>query len=428
MKIYPNQDLQHQDCGCPVPLPYYCCIPGPRGPQGPTGMGETIAIRNTITGEPGTEARVYDITGGPQHVLDFVIPRGQTGIQGLPGSTGPVGPQGVPGSAGPAGPQGATGGTGPTGPQGATGGTGPTGPQGATGGTGPAGPQGATGGTGPTGPQGATGGTGPTGPQGATGGTGPTGPQGATGGTGPTGPQGVPGSTGPTGPQGATGGTGPTGPQGATGGTGPTGPQGATGGTGPTGPQGATGGTGPTGPQGATGGTGPTCPQGATGPAGSTSSGLAAYGGLYNTNTQLLFFTQADMYIPVSLNTAMPAKGVSYPAANTLVVETEGDYEINYNILLNTSKPVTVSIGVRQNGTMVQQTRGSQTLATDDTTGISYDGRLVCSTIVHLNAGDTLDLVISVLRTLPDNLDAIINGNANATLTVKKLDSIPNDA
>ena len=320
MKIYPNQDLQHQDCGCPVPLPYYCCIPGPRGPQGPTGMGETIAIRNTITGEPGTEARVYDITGGPQHVLDFVIPRGQTGIQGLPGSTGPVGPQGVPGSAGPAGPQGATGGTGPTGPQGATGGTGPTGPQGATGGTGPTGPQGATGGTGPTGPQ------------------------------------------------------------------------------------------------------------GATGPAGSTSSGLAAYGGLYNTNTQLLFFTQADMYIPVSLNTAMPAKGVSYPAASTLVVETEGDYEINYNILLNTSKPVTVSIGVRQNGTMVQQTRGSQTLATDDTTGISYDGRLVCSTIVHLNAGDTLDLVISVLRTLPDNLDAIINGNANATLTVKKLDSIPNDA
>ena len=228
--------------------------------------------------------------------------------------------------------------------------------------------------------------------------------------------------------RGATGGTGPTGPQGATGGTGPTGPQGATGGTGPTGPQGATGGTGPTGPQGATGGTGPTGPQGATGPAGSTSSGLAAYGGLYNTNTQLLFFTQADMYIPVSLNTAMPAKGVSYPAANTLVVETEGDYEINYNILLNTSKPVTVSIGVRQNGTMVQQTRGSQTLATDDTTGISYDGRLVCSTIVHLNAGDTLDLVISVLRTLPDNLDAIINGNANATLTVKKLDSIPNDA
>lgn len=308
MKIYPNQDLQHQDCGCPVPLPYYCCIPGPRGPQGPTGMGETIAIRNTITGEPGTEARVYDITGGPQHVLDFVIPRGQTGIQGLPGSTGPVGPQGVPGSAGPAGPQGATGGTGPTGPQGATGGTGPTGPQGAT------------------------------------------------------------------------------------------------------------------------GGTGPTGPQGATGPAGSTSSGLAAYGGLYNTTTQLLFFTQADMYIPVSLNTAMPAKGVSYPAANTLVVETEGDYEINYNILLNTSKPVTVSIGVRQNGTMVQQTRGSQTLATDDTTGISYDGRLVCSTIVHLNAGDTLDLVISILRTLPDNLDAIINGNANATLTVKKLDSIPNDA
>lgn len=62
-------------------------------------------------------------------------------------------------------------------------------------------------------------------------------------------------------------------------------------------------------------------------------------------------------------------------------------------------------------------------MAVDDTTGISYDGRLSCSLIVSLSAGDVLDLVISIVRTLPANLDAAINGYANATLSIKKLDT-----
>ena len=83
-----------------------------------------------------------------------------------------------------------------------------------------------------------------------------------------------------------------------------------------------------------------------------------------------------------------------------------------------------IGIGVRRNGTIIPQTRGSQTLSFDSVAVLSFDGRLSGSTIVTLSAGDTLDLVIAVLNTLPPNLDAAINGNVNACLTVKKLDTV----
>ena len=166
-----------------------CCsgrqIPGPTGPTGPTGpAAATIRVNTTTTTEPGTNASVFNSGTTSNAVLEFAIPRGETGPQGV---TGPTGPRGA---------------TGPTGPQGIAGATGPTGPTGATGSTGP---------IGPTGPQGIAGATGPTGATGATGSTGP---------IGPIGPQGVAGVTGPTGATGATGSTGPIGP------TGPTGPAG----------------------------------------------------------------------------------------------------------------------------------------------------------------------------------------------------------
>lgn len=231
---------------------------------------------------------------------------------------------------------------------------------------------------------------------------------------GPTGPAGPQGCTGPRGCPGPAGPSGTTGPAGA---TGPAGPTGATGATGPAGPTGAPGAAGPT------GATGPAGPAGATGPAGNTASGLAAYGGRYNSSTQLLFFTQADEYIPISLNTTMPALNVSYPAANSITVSEAGDYEITYNLLLNANQSITAAAGVRRNGTMLQQTRGSQTLSADDSAGTTYDGRLAASTIVSLAANDVLDLAIAIVRTLPANLDAIVNGNANALLTVKKISS-----
>lgn len=161
-------------------------------------------------------------------------------------------------------------------------------------------------------------------------------------------------------------------------------------------------------------------PQGEPGPQG-PAGGASAYGGLYQAGTQLVTFPAADTYVQVRLNTPMPMKDVSSSAANSLTIQQAGDYEINYNVLLSTSQAADVGIGVRRNGVILAQTRGSQTLAVDSTTTISYDGRLSASTIVTLAAGDVLDLAIQVIRTLPANLDAAINGYANAALSVKKL-------
>ena len=164
-------------------------------------------------------------------------------------------------------------------------------------------------------------------------------------------------------------------------------------------------------------------PQGIPGEPGASSSGLSAYGGLYNAGTQILNFSAADTEIPIALNTPMPLKNVTVSQSNTLFIEISGNYEINYNILLNTSRDVTAAVGVRRNGVILPVTRGSQTMSVDSATFLSYDGRLSASVIVPLSAGDRLDLVISIVRTLPSNFSAIINGYANAVLTIKNLDA-----
>lgn len=74
---------EHKNC---MPKYLYCLgatgpigPQGPTGPTGPSGVADTITIGNVTTGEPGTEASVTDVSGGPNHVLDFVIPRGFDG-------------------------------------------------------------------------------------------------------------------------------------------------------------------------------------------------------------------------------------------------------------------------------------------------------------------------------------------------------------
>lgn len=149
---------------------------------------------------------------------------------------------------------------------------------------------------------------------------------------------------------------------------------------------------------------------------------MAAYGGLYNAATQPVTFTAANTYVPVALNTALPAKNVT-TTGNTLVIPQAGDYEISYNLLMSTNAAADIGVAVRNNGTIIPQTRGAQTLAIDDTTTLAYDGRLSGSTIVTLPANSVLDLAVAVLNTLPTRFNAIINGNANTTLTVKKLNA-----
>lgn len=66
-----------------------CCIPVP-GPQGPA----TITVGTTTTGEPGTNASVTNSGTAENVVLDFVIPRGEQGLQGETGAQGEAGVDG----------------------------------------------------------------------------------------------------------------------------------------------------------------------------------------------------------------------------------------------------------------------------------------------------------------------------------------------
>lgn len=162
-----------------------------------TSGGGTVSVEvgTTTTSEPGSDAKVVN-SGTPQNVrLDFTIPRGEQGPQGI---QGPVGEKGEPGEQGPRGEQGVPGETGPapnvTVGQTTTGEPGTdadvsieqvedavildfTIPRGATGAQGPAGADGAPGERGPEGPQG------PAGADGAPGAQGPAGPGVAAGGT-----------------------------------------------------------------------------------------------------------------------------------------------------------------------------------------------------------------------------------------------------
>lgn len=130
-------------------------FPGTGG--GGSGAAGTVAIGTVTTGAPGSSATVTNVGTSTAAILNFSIPRGDTGATGATGAAGPTGP------AGPTGATGATGAAGAAGPQG------PQGAQGATGATGPQGIQGEQGVQGETGPAGATGATGPAGPTGPTG-------------------------------------------------------------------------------------------------------------------------------------------------------------------------------------------------------------------------------------------------------------------
>lgn len=81
-------------------------IVGPAGPQGQTGLAGTIVIGTVTTADAGSPAAVINTGTAQNAILNFVIPRGNTGAQGSQGERGEVGPAGQTGSVGPQGPQG----------------------------------------------------------------------------------------------------------------------------------------------------------------------------------------------------------------------------------------------------------------------------------------------------------------------------------
>lgn len=66
-------------------------IVGPAGPPGPPGISPTLAVGNTYTTSPGTNANVIDTISGTTHTLTFYIPEGQKGDTGSKGEKGDTG-------------------------------------------------------------------------------------------------------------------------------------------------------------------------------------------------------------------------------------------------------------------------------------------------------------------------------------------------
>lgn len=163
-------------------------IRGPQGEKGSDGAAASITVGSVSSSDPGTDPIVNNSGSSSAAVLDFVIPRGDTGPQGLTGPTGAKGEQGETGAQGPKGEQGAQGIAGKDGVDGEKGDKGDPGAPGAvftpsvseegviewTNNGGLANPtsvniKGPKGDTGAKGDTGSTGLTGPAGPTGATG-------------------------------------------------------------------------------------------------------------------------------------------------------------------------------------------------------------------------------------------------------------------
>ena len=336
---------------------------------------------------------------------------------------GPTGPKGEPG---PTGPQGIEG---PQGIQGLQGEIGPMGPQGIQGLQGMIGP------TGDTGPQGLPGEIGPTGPAGtsvnimgsydnlaelmqehSTGNLGDSylvGPdlyvwsnndnswknvgtiKGPQGNIGPIGPKGEPGPPGPKGEQGIQG------IQGVKGEEGLQGPRGEQGEQEIQGPQGIDG---PPGPQG---------PTGPTGPIGTAL--LAAYGGKFNNISSVINTTQAGNWIQIPLIENMTNINIKESIENTIVIDQDGVYEINYSLNATANKTTTITIWIRENQVMIPSTvLAKPVLANNE---ISFYG----STIVELKADDYLDMELSATE---DDVAITLATGVSAMLSVKKIDEL----
>ena len=73
---------------------------GPQGQQGEPGAAATVTVGTVTTGEPGTDAIVTNSGTESAAVLNFTIPRGETGAAGQRGPKGDPGPAGADGKDG----------------------------------------------------------------------------------------------------------------------------------------------------------------------------------------------------------------------------------------------------------------------------------------------------------------------------------------
>ena len=356
---------------------YFVGPPGPTGPQGlPSSM---VSVGKTITGDAGSNANVYNSGDENNIILNFVIPRGDVGPQGIKGDKGDIGP------------------TGPAGTSVTIMGSFDTEEELKN--THPIGKLGDSYLVGPNlyvwsnenghwknvgvikGPKGDIG---PTGPKGDTGERGSQGLQGEAG------PPGIRGEKGEQGEKGLKGDSGPSGE------IGPIGPPGPKGDQGPKGEPGPRGEIGPPGP-----------------------SSLNAYGGKYNNVTTTITPPQVGDWIQVPLPSSMPSININGSIENgdefinTLKMEQDGIYEINYFVNVSVSKETELTLIVRKNTVNIPSSVITKKVLAN--TDISYNG----SIIVELKADDEIDMELSATD---EDTEITFGNGTTATLTAKKID------
>ena len=114
----------------------------------------------------------------------------------------------------------------------------------------------------------------------------------------------------------------------------------------------------------------------------------------------------------MTLGSQMPVLNETY-GENSITVEEDGDYEINYGLLGSVNPASTITLSVNVNGTPEPSAEISQDFIVG--TARSMNG----STIVSLSAGDGITLTAEgTATTTLTPLD-----NVNTYLTVKKLNS-----
>ena len=141
---------------------------------------------------------------------------------------------------------------------------------------------------------------------------------------------------------------------------------------------------------------------------------MISYGGRYNTMAQTLdLAVNSPRMLP--LPDLMPAENVTFNLPDSLTIEEPGIYEINYMFNASSSLGAAVTLSVRNNGVIIPSTEETHILA------IGVESIYSGSVLETLSAGDVL--TIEVESSL--ELTLTLSSGVTATLSVKKLDTIP---
>ncbi len=202
--------------------------------------------------------------------------------------------------------------------------------------------------------------------------------------------------------------TGPMGPQGLQGIQGEVGPQGLRG------EQGEQGLQGPRGEQGIPGPIGPMGPEGPEGKQGPPGAGLlAAYGGKYNNISTMINTNKVGSWVQIPLIENMTNINIKESIENTIVIDQDGVYELNYALNATSNKTATITIWIRNNQVMMPSTVLAKPVVANGE--ISFYG----STITELSADDYLDMELSATE---DDVAITLQTGVSAMLSVKKID------